>query len=48
MVISGGALGVDSSAHKGPAGRGTTIAVLGCGINTRYLMSQASLRDAVA
>src|SRR5699024_4762832 len=27
---------------------GTTIAVLGCGINTRYLMSQASLRDAVA
>ncbi len=49
VVISGGALGVDSSAHKGAlqAG-GTTIAVLGCGINTRYLMSQASLRDAVA
>lgn len=48
-VISGGALGIDSSAHNGTlAGGGKTICVLGCGINSNYLMSNAPLRRQIA
>lgn len=49
VVVSGGALGIDSAAHKGAlqAG-GLTVCVLGCGIDADYLMANASLRDAVA
>lgn len=48
-VISGGALGIDSSAHNGAlmAG-GKTICVLGCGINSNYLMTNATMRGKIA
>lgn len=48
IVASGGALGVDTAAHTGAmlAG-GKTIAVLGCGLGTKYLMENKPLRDAV-
>ena len=46
LVVSGGALGVDSAAHKGAieAG-GKTYAVLGCGFCTDYLMENEELRE---
>ena len=49
VVVSGGALGVDTAAHQGAlqAG-GCTVCVLGCGIDAEYLMVNASMRDAIA
>lgn len=49
VIVSGGALGIDSASHTGTleAG-GTTICVLGCGIDYRYLMSNASMRRNIA
>ena len=45
VVVSGGALGVDSEAHKGALnGRGRTVAVLPCGLDYPYLMDNAILR----
>ena len=44
-VNSGGALGVDSEAHRGAIdGRGRTVAVLPCGLDYPYLMDNANLR----
>lgn len=44
-VISGGALGIDSEAHRGAInGRGRTVAVLPCGLDYPYLMDNAILR----
>lgn len=48
VVISGGALGVDTAAHKGAlAVQGKTIAVLGCGLGTSYLNENKALRDTI-
>ena len=49
VVVSGCALGVDSASHEGAiyAG-GNTVGVLGCGLNTPYLMTNAALRENVA
>lgn len=49
VVVSGGALGIDSSSHNGAlmAG-GITVCVLGCGINYNYLMSNAQMRSNIA
>ena len=48
VIVSGGALGVDTQAHLGAiqAG-GKTICVLGCGINYKYLMENKLLRDTI-
>lgn len=48
VIISGGALGVDSAAHTGAiTGGGKTVCVLGCGFGTRYLASNRQLRESV-
>lgn len=48
-VVSGGAVGIDSAAHKGALScGGKTILVLGCGINYPYLMYNKRLRDEIS
>ncbi|MEE0264426.1 MAG: DNA-processing protein DprA [Acutalibacteraceae bacterium] len=48
-VVSGGALGIDTSSHSGAlSAQGTTICVLGCGINYNYLMCNAPMRSSIA
>lgn len=49
IIVSGGAMGIDSASHIGTleAG-GLTVCVLGCGIDYRYLMSNATLRKNIA
>ena len=45
VVVSGMALGIDSVAHAGAiGGRGTTVAVLGCGIDVVYPKQHRRLR----
>ena len=49
IVISGGARGIDTAAHQGTIlSGGKTIAVLGCGINTRYNMENEGLRKLIS
>lgn len=48
-IVSGLALGVDSAAHRGGLrGRGSTIAVLGTGIDITYPKRNQSLADEIA
>lgn len=49
IIVSGGAVGIDSLSHIGAleAG-GTTVCVLGCGINYPYLMENKRMRDDIA
>jgi len=47
-VVSGFAVGVDAAAHRGALRSGTTIAVLGCGIDINYPREQSELRAEVA
>ena len=48
IVVSGGALGVDCSAHRGALqSKGSTICVLGCGIDYNYLSSNAQMRNLI-
>lgn len=49
IVVSGGAVGIDSLSHIGAmeAG-GTTVCVLGCGIHYPYLMENKRMRDDIA
>lgn len=47
-VVSGGALGVDGSAHLGTLDEDKpTVCVLGCGLGTRYLMENVNLRERI-
>ena len=49
VVVSGGAMGIDSEAHAGAMlAKGRTVAFLGCGLSYNYLPENAPLRRAIA
>ncbi len=48
VVVSGGALGVDTAAHKGAlSADAQTVAVLGCGLGASYLNENKALRSQI-
>jgi DNA processing protein len=48
LVVSGLARGVDGAAHRGALQAGSTVAVLGCGIDRDYPRAHASLAAEIA
>ncbi|MDD4699018.1 MAG: DNA-processing protein DprA [Oscillospiraceae bacterium] len=49
IIVSGGAIGIDSMAHYGAIeSGGKTVAVLGCGINNNYLLANENLREKIS
>ncbi len=49
VVVSGGALGIDSAAHEGTLNAGgKTVCVLGCGLGTKYLMDNEAMRRQIS
>lgn len=49
IVVSGGALGVDTASHKGVLQtNGVTMCVLGCGINYNYLKVNEEMREKIS
>jgi len=49
IIISGGAQGIDTAAHWGCLeAKGTNVAVLPCGIDTRYNMENIKLRERIS
>lgn len=48
IVISGGAMGIDITAHRGALmAKGRCVCVLGCGLDYPYLMDNKSTRDLI-
>ena len=49
VIVSGGALGIDCSAHRGVLqSNGITVCVLGCGIDYDYLRENKAMRTEIA
>lgn len=49
VVISGGALGIDTAAHEAAVeAGGKTVCVMGCGLGTRYLLENEAMRRQIS
>lgn len=49
IIVSGGAIGIDSIAQRGALkASGKVISVLGCGLDSNYLMVNSKLRDYIS